>query len=62
MKVKPKNKILMWENIRQKKLVILEYFDQYICHYQPNYSRIDNLFFLTFSDIKMLFFGLSFIL
>ena len=51
----PKNNILLSENIRQKKrLIILEYFDAYICqHYQPK---------MIFSDNKMLFFGLSFIL
>ena len=38
----------MSENIRQKRLKILEYFDAYIC--------------LIFSDIKMLIFGLSFLL
>ena len=32
----PKNNILLSENIRQKRLTILEYFDAYICHhYQP---------------------------
>ena len=32
----PKNNILLSENIRQKRLAILEYFDAYICHhYQP---------------------------
>ena len=32
----PKNKIFLSENIRQKRLTILEYFDAYICHhYQP---------------------------
>ena len=32
----PKNEILLSENIRQKRLTILEYFDAYICHhYQP---------------------------
>ena len=32
----PKNNILMLENIIQKKLTILAYFDAYICHhYQP---------------------------
>ena len=29
----PKDKILMSENIRQKRLTILEYFDAYICHH-----------------------------
>ena len=29
----PKNNILMLENIRQKRLTILEYFDAYICHH-----------------------------
>ena len=29
----PKNSILMSGNIRQKRLVILEYFDAYICHH-----------------------------
>ena len=33
----PKNDILTPENMRQKRLTILEYFDTYICHhYQPN--------------------------
>ena len=32
----PKNNILMSENIRQKRLTIMEYFDPYICHhYKP---------------------------
>ena len=32
----PKNNILLSENIRHKRLTILEYFDAYICHhYQP---------------------------
>ena len=32
----PKINILMSENIRQKRLKILEYFDAFICHhYQP---------------------------
>ena len=32
----PKNNILMSENIKQKRLTILEYFDAYIYHhYQP---------------------------
>ena len=32
----PKNNILLSENIIQKRLRILEYFDAYICHYyQP---------------------------
>ena len=31
-----KNSILKLENIRQKRLTILEYFDAYICHHcQP---------------------------
>ena len=29
----PKNNILLSENIRQKRLTILEYFDAYICHH-----------------------------
>ena len=29
----PKNEILLSENIRQKRLTILEYFDAYICHH-----------------------------
>ena len=33
----PNINILMSENIRQKRLKILEYFDAYICHhFQPN--------------------------
>ena len=36
MKDNPKNNTLLSENIRQKILRILEYFDAYICHhYQP---------------------------
>ena len=36
MKDNPKNNILLSENIRQKRLRILEYSDAYICHhYQP---------------------------
>ena len=32
----PKNNILLSENITQKRLKIMEYFDGYICHhYQP---------------------------
>ena len=57
----PKNNILMSENIRQKRPTILEYFDAYIYHL-IQYSRIVSLFCLIFSDMKMLFFGLSFIL
>ena len=35
----PKINILMSENIRQKRLKILEYFDAFICHhYQPKIS------------------------
>ena len=58
----------MSENIKQKILKILEYFNAYICHhYQPKmyaskYSKIFSLFCLIFSDIKMLIFGLSFLL
>ena len=58
-----KNNILMSENIREKRLIILEYLDAYICHhYQPTskYSRIVSLFCLIFSDIKMLFCKLLF--
>ena len=40
----PKNNIFMSENIRQKGLTILKYFDAYICHhYQPkNYVQLIN--------------------
>ena len=32
----PKSNVLLSENIRQKRLRILEYFNAYICHrYQP---------------------------
>ena len=38
MNENPKNNILLSENIRQKRLTILEYFDAYICHhYQHHY-------------------------
>ena len=47
----PKNNVLMSDDIRQKRPTILKYLDAYICH-----------FCLISSDIKMLFFGLSFIL
>ena len=41
----PKNNILLSENIRQKRLTILEYFDAYICHhYQPE-KRVPTLGF-----------------
>ena len=49
-----KNNILILENVRQKRLTIMEYFDAYICHhYRPKrfgskYSRIFSFFF---SDI-----------
>ena len=29
----PKNNILISENIRQKRLTILQYFDAFICHH-----------------------------
>ena len=36
----PKNNILISENIRQKRLTILEYFDAFICyHYQRKMIR-----------------------
>ena len=36
----PKNNILLSENITQKRLRILEYFDVYICHhYQPKMTH-----------------------
>ena len=59
-----KNNILLLENIRQTRLKILEYFDAYICHH---YQSVDmhwniSLFCLIFSNNKMLFFELSFIL
>ena len=62
-----KNNILMSENITEKRLTILGYFDAYICHhYQPKSFLAPfgllSLFYLTFCDIKMLFLGLSFIL
>ena len=39
----PKNNMLLSENIRQKKLTMLEYFDAYICHdYQPEVSDLYN--------------------
>ena len=42
----PKNNILMSENIRQKSLIVMEYFDLYICHqiYASKYSRIVSFF------------------
>ena len=65
----PKNNILVSENIRQKRLTILEYFDAYICHHYTMtnmcieiFHNCYNLCCLIFSDTKMLFFGLLFIL
>ena len=57
----------MSENITEKRLTILEYFDAYISHhYQPKTFLgpfvLLSLFYLIFSDIKMLFLELSFIL
>ena len=62
-----KNNILMSENITEKRLKVLEYLDAYISyHYQPKTFLgpfvLLSLFYLVFSDIKMLFLGLSFIL
>ena len=64
-----KNNILVSENIRQKRLTILEYFDAYICHHYMMtnmcieiFQNCYNLFCLIFTDTKMLFFGLLFIL
>ena len=53
----PKNNILLSENIRQKRLTILEYFDAYICHhYQPRKWELKNLkwelFFQVDNDDK----------
>ena len=31
----------MWKNTREKRLIILEYFDAYICdHYQPKKKNV----------------------
>ena len=33
----------MWKNTREKRLIILEYFDAYICdHYQPKKKNVKN--------------------
>ena len=63
-----KNNILILENVRQKRVTILKYFDACICHHYrlkccaSKYSRIFSLFSLIFFDIKMLSFELLFIL
>ena len=51
-----KNDNLMSENIRQKRLTILEYFDEYICHHyqakndnDDKYMHRNILAFLVFS-------------
>ena len=36
----PKNNILMSENIKQKRLTILEYFDAYIYHHYHHDFRL----------------------
>ena len=54
-----------WKILDKKRLTILEYFDAYICHHsQPKKDgyKIFNLFCLIYSDMKMLIFGLWFIL
>ena len=56
----------MSENITEKRLTILEYFDAYISHHYQSKTFLGpfvllSLFYLIFSDIKMLFLGLSFI-
>ena len=70
----PKNNILVSQNIKQKGLTIMEYFNADIISlyryiiiwwqmvYASKCSRIASPFCLIFSDTKMLFFGLSFIL
>ena len=65
MNENPKNNILMSENITEKRLTILECFDAYISHHYQSKTFLClfvllSLFYL-FSDIKMLFLGLSFI-
>ena len=40
----PKNNILVSKNIRQKRLIILEYFDAYICHMHRNIPEVLVLF------------------
>ena len=43
----PKNNILLLENIRQKRLTILEYFDAYIYHhYQPKNLPLFSLIYM----------------
>ena len=61
----PKNNILMSEKIKQKRLTVLEYFDAYtvsIIYMHRVIPKLLVFFCLIFSDTKMLFFGLSFIL
>ena len=62
-----KNNILLSENVPEQRLTIVEYFHAYICHhYQPKSFLAPFVspkpFYPIFSDIKMLFLGLSFIL
>ena len=52
----PKNNTLMSENIRQKRLTILEYFDAHICHhYQPKKNNDDKYMHRTISELLVFF-------
>ena len=51
----PKNNILVSENIRQKRLIILEYFDAYICHMHRNIPEVLVLFVWYFRTLRCCF-------
>ena len=53
MKDIPKNNILMLENIRQKRLTILEHFDAYICYYYSPRFLVDRI--LTYFILATIF-------
>ena len=51
----PKNNILVSKNIRQKRLIILEYFDAYICHMHRNIPEVLVLFVWYFPTLRCCF-------
>ena len=51
----PKNNILVSKNIRQKRLIILEYFDAYICHMHRNIPEVLVLFVWYFLTLRCCF-------
>ena len=51
----PKNNILVSKNIRQNRLIILEYFDAYICHMHRNIPEVLVFFVWYFPTLRCCF-------